>query len=219
MQKNSSKSNSSKSIVSSSSEAKVSSLQGDYALVTDEETKEDPKLMLKMYKLGIRSALTGSNNSGFVKTVLSVHGQLTTTAGGAVLGGVSLDPSPSSEWSTFATLFDEFRVTSGHVKVIPTLSGMSTAGLVTMAFDNDDATVPSSIDEVVSYQNSKLDSLSKGQIFRFKRPNITSSAYWVDVASPATSLGMVKLVLALCSGSSNVAYYWGRLEVEFRGRR
>jgi len=200
-------------------ETKGSSLKEDYTLVTDEESKEDPKLMLKMYKLGIRSALTGSNNSGFVKTVLSVHGSLTTTVGGAVLGGVSLDPSPSSEWSTFATLFDEFRVTSGQVKVVPVLSGMSTAGLVCMAFDNDDATVPSSIDDVVCYQNSKLDSLSKGQVFRFKRPNITSSAYWVDVASPATSLGMVKLVLAVCSGSTSVAYYWGRLEVEFRGRR
>lgn len=157
--------------------------------------------------------------NGKMSTVLVLHATLVTTGSGNLLTTQTLNPSGSSEWSTFATLFDEFRVIGGVMHFEPVYAGSATTGMICASFDNDDATAPSSIDDVLCYQNSSLCSFHKGLRYSFKRPNITPSAYWVDVASPANSVGSVKYVLGYTTASVTIGYYSIRLSVEFRGRR
>ncbi len=189
--------------------------KSDTTLSTDDEYKS-VVLVTPTLKNNLSRSLKGN---GKMSTVLVMHATLVTTGSGNLLTAQTLNPSGSSEWSTFATLFDEFRVTHGTMEFEPVYAGSATTGMLCAGFDNDDATSPASIDDVLCYQNSSLTSFYKGLKYSFKRPNLTPSAYWVDVASPSSSLGSVKYVLGYTTASVTIGYYSIRLYVEFRGRR
>jgi hypothetical protein len=195
------------------------------AIVLDDDSDRDTDtksrgLDLSSLSSSMKSVLSKAFSSklGHVDTVLSVHGTLTTNGAAAFVGALTFDPSGSTEWSTFATLFDEFRILNVDYEMCPT-NGSSTLGMSFTAFDNDDATAPSTIDEITSYQNSTIEPIYKGCRRSFRRPDISQSAYWVDVANSSQSLGSVKVVFSYSSVSAVVAYYRLRFHVSFRGRR
>jgi len=183
-----------------------------------ELSTDDCVLVLPNKGMKYTIARSLENKSGFVRTVLQLSGTLTLNGSGALLAAPVMDPSSSGEWSSWATLFDEFRVLSAVFRVVPVL-GSATKGLLAVAFDNDDVTAPTTIDEILSYQNHKLVPLYKGLSYKAVRPNVTSSAYWTDVASPSTQPGSVKMVIAVGDASTGSSYYSMQQTVEFRGRR
>ena len=167
----------------------------------------------------MKNVLSSVGKSGYLKTTISVSGSLTSTGSGNLLSYVSMNPSGSSEWTSLSTLFDEFRVVGAKLHLLPMFSGSTTAGMICVCYDNDSLTTPASIDDVMCYKNSKMAAFYKGIAINIKRPNITASAYWTDVASPSNSAGSFPYVIGFCSATTTVGYMSIKYDVGFRGRR
>lgn len=189
-------------------------------LVDDQDLCTDVSLKTTMRKLFMSRGLSTSlKGSGYIKTSLTVINSLTMNGSGAYLAYISMDPSAQSEWSTYAALFDEFRIVTTAVHFIPVYAGSSTAGSLIVAYDNDSLVTPGSQTDVITYQNYKCDALYKGLTYLVRRPNVTSSAYWVDVASPSSSSGSVLYSIGYSSPSTVTCQVITTYHVEFRGRR
>ena len=143
-----------------------------------------------------------------------------TTNGSGVLSAAStLDPSGCTDWSSFATLFDEFRVVAVRFQVFPSARYLTTSiGLVATAFDND-STATGTVDQVLQYGTSRGFIVQDDHVFSWRRPNITPSAYWVDCASPSSSAGAI--LVSVTGAPSSVTLLFGitTYEIEFRSRR
>ncbi len=142
-----------------------------------------------------------------------------------IYSGITMNPTSYSDWSSFAALFDEFRVIGGKYTFYPYYAYSTTdIGLVALAFDNESTGVPTSFDQVVQYTNGKvvpLQSHPRASHLTFKRPNMTPSAYWVDCATPANSLGIVMIATqdTNTTNGRGILYSYMELHVEFRSRR
>lgn len=208
--------------VSNSSLILKSEEKGDEDHSVNDRTIEDGFLNTEQKSLKlVLSRLSNSKGlgSGSLKTRLSYISTVTTNGSGAYLSALSLDPSSSSEFSSFATLYDEFRVTSVTVQWSPTLTGSATPGSMLFAFDNDSAVAPASQTEVLCYQNFRFDCLGKHIKETYHRPNITQSAYWVDMASSSGSLGSIPFVIGYSNASVVVGQFVITLHTDMRGRR
>ncbi len=148
----------------------------------------------------------------------------TTSAAGTLSDGFSNDPSTFDEWSSFNTLFDEFRVLSGKVHFVPRdkyKTGGTNYGIIT-AYDNDSVTPPvTTLATAWQYPQAKPYTIDSSWTHAWRRPDITPSAYWDDVASPATSLGICFIVseATVLAASTTYGYYFVEFEVEFRARK
>ncbi len=152
----------------------------------------------------------------------------TTTAAGTLSDGFSMDPSTFDEWSSFNTLFDEFRVLGGTVRFIPKNRYVWNTGSfivktpLVVAYDNDSATVPvTTLPTAWQYPFAKPVCITDPYEFSWRRPNITSSAYWDDVATPSTSLGICFMISepTVMTASTEYGNYFVEFEVEFRSRK
>jgi hypothetical protein len=161
----------------------------------------------------------GKGNNGAYKCILRSNASITLNSSGAFLSYFPMDPSASAEWNSFTTLFDEFRILKGTLQIEPLYQGSITAGVTAVCFDNDSANAPSNIAEVLDYQNSVLKTSSKSLHYEFRRPDVTNSAYWVDVATPTSQIGAVRILIGYGPVSTTAYYYNMTYHVEFRGRR
>ncbi len=204
---------------------------------TEEESSESKNPTLQSFSLldKFLGLLQGSQASKVMRsmkkvgqhysTVIRVALGVASSGSAAKYGVFSFDPSSVfSDWTSFAALFDEFRMISIKLKFVPYYRYSSTdTGLIAVCGDNDSSTTPASIDTVVQYGNSMVFPVQshKDHIYHFKRPNITDSAYWVDVATPSNSLGAI-LYGTLDSTTTNgrgIFYLFAEMYVEFRSRR
>jgi hypothetical protein len=144
---------------------------------------------------------------------------------GTLADGFSLDPSTFDEWSSFNTLFDEFRVMGGKVHYVPRdrYSKTTTSCFpIIAAYDNDSTSNPvTTLATAWQYPQAKPHTLEDPFVFEWRRPNITSSAYWDDVATPSSSLGIVFVISDVGTLTPSTIYgnYFVEFEVEFRSRR
>ncbi len=153
---------------------------------------------------------------------LVVTGALAADGSGTVATTLGLNPSTYSEWSSVAALFDEFRVITGKFHFTPTnrynRASTDVVRAVDVVFDNDSAPTLASYNDAAEYANVKQEGQSDPYVYAFRRPNITPSAYWTDVSSPANSLGSVALYSAGNTNSIALGIYMMEIFVEFRGR-
>lgn len=135
------------------------------------------------------------------RTVLSIQGFISSTAGGVLAGAFSMDPSGSAEWASFALIYDQFRVIGGQLHVSSTVPNSAiTSGLVRFAFDNDSATTPASYADVMAYSEiTDIPAMwSSGSVrtINFKRPVVRgipqTGSIWYNETSPSSSPGSLK---------------------------
>jgi hypothetical protein len=176
-----------------------------------------------------RDIASARNPNRIIKTVLAVQGTLTTSAGGVYAGAFGMDPSGSAEWSSFAALYDQFRVIGGNMKIVSALAnGNSTAlnGIVAFAFDNDSSAAPANYGQIMQFAEiTDVPACWTSGVIKqipFRRPmkNGTpqSQFLWYDEASPSASPGGLKFY---GSGLSNSTTYWSYIieyVVEFQLR-
>jgi hypothetical protein len=144
---------------------------------------------------------------------------------GTLADGFSQDPSTFDEWSSYNALFDEFRVLGGKLHFIPRDRYSKTTTLcypIVVGYDNDSTSNPvTTLATAWQYPYSKPHTLEDPLVFEWKRPNITPSAYWDDVATPSSSLGIVFVISDVGTLTPSTIYgnYFVEFEVEFRSRR
>jgi len=171
-----------------------------------------------------------ANQAGGIKsglhytTCMRLFGGASSDGNAFRYSAVKFDPSGCSDWSSFAAIFDEFRVIKAHIQFAPYYQ-YSTAdtGVLCVAADNDSTGAPTSADQVMQYGTAKFSNLQQARSLRltYKRPNITSSAYWNDVASPTASEGTFLIAVIDCSTTNGRGLYYFTVtyEIEFRSRR
>ncbi len=174
---------------------------------------------------GMKSLLASHGLGQHYKTKIKIASTIASAGLASVFGYTTMDPSGFSDWTSFAALFDEFRILRGviHYRTVWNCS-TSDQGLMAVAFDNDSASIPSTFDGIVQYGTSKtfpVQMAGRTTSYEFKRPNITPSAYWTDVASPSGSLGSVQYatVDSTTTNGRGILYQVVEYEIEFRSRR
>jgi hypothetical protein len=188
--------------------------------VTVESSKLEKKTDFRLSKS--LSSSTKLEKLEHIKYKLKLSGSLATTGAGVQHSAVLFDPSGTTNWSSLANLYDEFRVTSAHLDLYPAMVYDSTTvncGFISVDADNDSNTPLSAIDQSVQYGNSKQANLRMVTTLTYHRPDITKSAYWVDVASPSTSLGCFHIEVTGSLASVTVLWTTVTYEVEFRSIR
>lgn len=184
---------------------------------SDNETKVKTSLMIA------RSLPSMSRKKGeHYKFDLKLAASAAANGSGVFHGAILFDPSSCSNWSSLASLFDEFRVTAVTMKITNAMYFQSTTtnqGYFSINADNDSTAALSTIDQSVQYGNSKQFGLIKGCTYHYKRPDVDKSAYWVDCATPSNSLGCLNIEGTGLLPSVTVIWTTVMYTCEFRSTR
>jgi len=169
-----------------------------------------------VYRNFVRSSM-GDKNGHLMGYRIRQTGRITNNGSGASLSNFSMDPSACTDWSALSGLYDEFRVLMVTLQ-ITLIDHLTNSGYIGIAYDNDNVFNPTSMNDVVQYENFKFHDMWKMLKFTAKRPDITKDAYWVDVGNPSSSAGCVPYVYSngLISG---VSLAWVMTyHIDFRGK-
>jgi len=161
----------------------------------------------------INRQIASSRNPTLVFPVtLCAESTLTSTAGGVLAGVFTMDPSSCAKWSSYAAIFDGFRVVGGRLKIasIPANGSAVLSSIVRFAFDNDSAGTPTAYNDVISYSEIRdVPAVWSGgaiKVVPFKRPKQGHGEYlWLDEQTPSGSLGGLKYYGSGLTVSTN---YW-----------
>jgi hypothetical protein len=168
-------------------------------------------------------------NNYIEKVRLVANGSLTSTAGGFIVNTLGMNPSGTSEWGSYSTIFDQFRVLAVRLTLIPKQVGTitTTNSLVVAVFDNDDTTALGSLNAALEYATARPfgalwnENQSGPKQITWARPvsGRATAIDWIDVAVPANSLGSIKFYSDTLTAS--ITYFEFSIEyfTEFRGRR
>jgi len=134
------------------------------------------------------------------------------------LGGVST----AQDWSTMATLYDEFRVLGLKVHYQPSNRYTLESHPFWILYDNDQTSIsPASNNVAASYANSKFvcsaDPFTYTGIFAFTKDG---PEVWINTNSPTTQLGVIGLFTTKAFASTvNIGTVSLEYVIECRGRR
>jgi len=138
-----------------------------------------------------------------------------------------------SQFSQLAAVFDQYRVTTIEVWIEPTSTSVSNLGVGTTnlysAVDYDSAANPTTVDQILAYENVIVSNTANGHYRKFK-PHIAVAAYqgafsgyqntsnvWIDSASGDVQHYGVKLGIGPTSSNSLIQInYVCRMKLEFR---
>ncbi len=183
----------------------------------------------KPYEASIfRDIQTARRPSRIVKTLLSVNGTIASDGSGVIAGAISLNPSGSSEWSSWATLYDQFRVIGGVLNLVcwRALNDTGSPTIVRFAFDNDSSATPTAYSDVMQFAevHDVTTIWTSGTVRRipFKRPmkkgTPQTAQMWYDESSPSSIPGSLKYYGSGANASTGFFKYILDLVVEFQLR-
>jgi hypothetical protein len=152
-----------------------------------------------------------------------------TTNGSSVLPTViQMDVTGIASWSSFAALFDEYRVRKAHLHVLPTFMGSTTVigtgtptvQFIRVAVDYDDATAISSSTAALQYDaaiNFPLGSANPKEWLLTALPEGQPDLAWVTTATPTVPFWFKFYNLSTgLTASANVGIAYIECDVEFR---
>jgi len=181
-----------------------------------------PSHSLKAYGVGAADNI-------IVKATLHTDFTVSSNVGGNMTMNVSMVGSSANDWGDYSATYDEYRVIGCEIFISSLLQNSITAfnDIGSIAFDNDSSTAPASLAEVEQYNNAMpLPAIFQhpaGKLFRRKWWRPTAGAEttipWIDVATPAGSLGSIKGYWGALTPSTDYFACLVRFYVEFRGRR
>lgn len=135
-----------------------------------------------------------------------------------------------NQWSSFNTIFDQYRIVEIEAWIIPGMTGTTTTNNQTQSLysvtDYDDAATPSSTDNLLQYTNVVVSPSTNGHYRRW-RPHVAVATYsgaftsfanevspWIDVASG--SVAHYGLKLGLDAGAVISVQLYVRMHLQFR---
>ncbi len=156
-------------------------------------------------------------------------GSISSNGAGIVNQVLTLNPSGSSEWTSYSNIYDEFRVMAARVTLVPLQQGSVTSsnGLLAVVFDNDDSVALTSFTAALEYDTAKqlpaiwYDNQRGPRRFEWARPNagVSTTIPWIDIAAPAGSNGSIKFYGTNLTVSTSYYAYSIEYFVQYRGRR
>lgn len=154
-------------------------------------------------------------------------GTISSSAGGTISSVLNMNPSGYTNWASFAALYDEFRIVGLKLTLISKQAFSVTAanGMGVIVFDNDDTTALTTINDGLEYDTRMIIPAvwANDRVFvkTFVRPNsgLSTNVPWIDVGTPASSLGSLKFLFTALSASTSYLDYSIELAIEFRGSR
>jgi len=173
----------------------------------------------------------GQNNTAnkIVRTVLHSSAQLSSSAIGTLFSSIPLDPSTSADWGDFSSTYDEFRVAGVEMVATSLLQNSLTAAnnLGVVAFDNDSAAVPTSVNQIAQFSTATylpaIFQHSGGKVWKQQWWRPTSGGetaqVWYDVGAPAASPGAILIAFDTLTATTAYLTVFFRYYLEFRGRR
>jgi len=160
---------------------------------------------------------------------LALHGTISSNVVGVITQTLNFRPDSAADWSSFAALYDEFRVVAVRLSLIPYQQGTVTAinGLVVVTFDNNENAALGSVDEALDSETARIlpsiwyANQSKVEQISFARPSAGKNTEipWQTTAAPATCLGAVKMYSSALSTSVQYFTYTMEYFVQFRLRK
>ncbi len=166
--------------------------------------------------------------SRVVKTILSVNGTIASDGSGVIAGAITLNPSSSSEWSSWATIYDQFRVIGGVLNLTcwRALNDTGAPTIVRFAFDNDSSATPTAYSDVMQFAevHDVTTIWTSGAVRRipFKRPmkkgTPQTAQIWYDESSPSSTPGSIKYYGSGANASTGFFKYILDYVVEFQMR-
>jgi len=151
---------------------------------------------------------------------------LSTTGTPNLVQVVSMDVTGTTQWASFANIFDEYRVRRATLKVVPQYTGFgSTAAAlsampVICAVDYDDGTAISSLANAIQYDSAKVIYLGSAKPSTMKitaSPEGQPDLAWVTTATPTVPFWFKFWSLStLIPTSATIAYCYIEHEIEFR---
>jgi hypothetical protein len=167
-------------------------------------------------------------SQSIVHTRLTYEDAITSSAGGNILRAIAIYPASASEFASYQTLYDEYRVVGGVVTLFTvapfSTSGSSpTNGLIAVSYDFNDGNVPSAVSDVLSQGNRSLfQALSMDRRpyrYNFRTPTSgqNTSISWTPTASPVPT-GSVKFAASGLTASRDYVELIFDIYVQFRGR-
>ncbi len=175
----------------------------------------------------------GNQDTTIHKFVTHAYNNITSSAGGVVDLALTMDPNglANTDWADFSSLYDEFRVIGVRISIVssgPNAAPATMANyILSIAFDNDNATAPGSHSQVQQYSTSSTHSLlmthpqGKPLVLTYWRPTAGKGTTipWVDIATPSGSTGSILLYSSALTASTFYATYVMEYFCEFRGRK
>jgi len=158
---------------------------------------------------------------------LTVMSDIASNGVGIIANTLTMDPSGSSDWTSLASIYDEFRVVGCKLTLVSRQQNSVTAGsnAIMVVYDNDDSLALSSYAQACEYQNvHMIPAIWNDHFaykFKFSRPSAgkETALPWTDVAAPSASPGAIKMYASTLSVSINYFIYMLEWAVEFRGIR
>jgi len=147
---------------------------------------------------------------------------LSSSLGGDLFASVPIDPTGGLEWSSFASIYSEFRIVGGLVTLAN--AGAGTNSLALCAFDPGQSYTPTSIDDLLSYSNrAEFQVLSQDRApfrygFTFPRAGGNTSIDWHETAVAFTPSACFLLASTGLSASNRYFLVLYDFYVEFRNR-
>lgn len=150
-----------------------------------------------------------------------------TTSGTNLTQVVSMDVTGISGWSSFANLFDEYRVRKAKLHILPYYIGYgaSATSLASMPIivvvDYDDATALSTSAQAIQYDTEKIIYFgsSKPVVHTAKpaQPEGQPDLAWVTTASPTVPFWFkFYSITTLVPSSASIGQIYLEVEIEFR---
>lgn len=186
-----------------------------------------PKHHNKNRKSGKSGFAPTNQDNRIIRAILHTEGTLSSTAGGVIANSFGMDPSGCPDWADFSSTYDEFRVLGTRLKLVSAQTN-STAinnANAAIAFDNDNSSAPTGLNQLTQYRNARVLSIIMdhvgGRPFLYTcwRPTSGVPIAWVDIANPSGSLGATRLYSSGLTASTAYLYWSIEYLVEFRGRR
>lgn len=156
-----------------------------------------------------------------IETVSFEDLTITTSGTSAISLAVPLsNPSSSTDWSTLAGVWDEFRVIASSAQFTPITSSApsTTMGCVVQAaVDRDSSAAPTSYAALANYESCIYFPVDKVKTLTWRMTG-TNEANWINVNSPVTTgtfkfFGQCPALVSTIVGHLRVAY-----RIQFRGR-
>jgi hypothetical protein len=161
------------------------------------------------------------DNSNYIEVVLGEGVGMSSSAGGVINNVISLDnPSSSSDWSSYANLFDEYRVLGVDIRFQPQNKyGKSALTPIcvplNMVVDRDSSGPLTSSGQAANYASWKLVTLENLWMDKWRMKG-TREAVFVTTASPA-STGAFLFYASGLTASTLYGVIQVMYRVQFRG--
>lgn len=139
---------------------------------------------------------------------------------GKILAVYGSNPASCADWTTAGQLYDEFRVLAMRLHFVPTnkyYKGLTITAPAIIGIDRDDATAPTTANQVIVKESARLVSI-EDEFWITVKMSGNDEATWLDAATSTVQAFCVKMYSDGLSNSITYGSLFIQYLVQFRGK-